>query len=195
MLSLAPCQGTDHVHHRLTKPVQAKKAQRRRSLPRTHGKRSQRAIHSPNPVNLVCHPKQRKKKKKSDEKFFISPLGSEQGCDRLAFQQSRLLNQLVKHAAPANQFCRRVELGHRSAVQNNDAIRIQDSVDSMRYRDDGAIFEHATAQRALNERIRFDIHGRLRGRQRKISFPVPKRMVRILRNVPLLRPGQGYCSV
>ena len=76
-------------------------------------------------------------------------------------QQARLLDELVEQAFLLHQRGGAVEFGHGAVIQHHDAVRVQDGVDAVRDRDDGAILEHATPQRGLQQRVRLDVDGGL----------------------------------
>ena len=60
-------------------------------------------------------------------------------------QQACLPDEFVEKPSSADQFPRGIEFGHLSLLQHDDAIRVQDRVDSMRNRDDGTIFEYVAS--------------------------------------------------
>lgn len=92
-----------------------------------------------------------------------SPRGRRRRRHPLSLKKSRLLRECVKLALALNQLRRRVELGDRSAVQHHDPVAVHDGVDAVRDRDDRPVLENTAAQHLLQQRVGFDIHGRLKG--------------------------------
>lgn len=86
----------------------------------------------------------------------------EQRCHRFAVKQARLLDELVKLSATPDQRCWGIEFRHCPSVQNDNPVRVDDRVDPVRDRNDGAVLEDAAAQRALDQCIRLDINRSLK---------------------------------
>lgn len=74
-------------------------------------------------------------------------------CETIAVNQPSLLGKLVEPTTSLDQLRRRVEFRHPALVQHDDPIRVDDRVDAVRNRDDGAILEDTAAQGTLEQRV------------------------------------------
>lgn len=78
--------------------------------------------------------------------------------ETVAVYQPSLLGKLVEPATSLDQLRRRVEFRHPALVQHDDPIGVDDRVDAVRNRDNGAILEDTAAQGALEQRVRLDVN-------------------------------------
>ena len=76
--------------------------------------------------------------------------------------QTGLPSQLKELTPRPKQLLRRAELDDLAPLQDDDAVAVDDSVDSVRNGDDGAVGEEVAAQRLLQQRVRLDVDGRRR---------------------------------
>lgn len=86
----------------------------------------------------------------------------EQRCHRFAVKQACLLDELVKLSATPDQRRGGVEFRYRPAVQHDNPVRVDDRVDPVRDRNDGAVLEDTAAQRALDQCVCLDINRSLK---------------------------------
>jgi len=77
-----------------------------------------------------------------------------------AVQQSGLLDQLIEQPLLVHKSCRCVKFCNVSMIEDDDTVRVHDSVDPVRDCDDGSIFEHVAAQCRLQHSISLDVDSR-----------------------------------
>jgi hypothetical protein len=82
-------------------------------------------------------------------------------CVPVTVKQPSLLDKVVEFPTLLDQDRRGIELRNAALIQDDDAVRVNDRVDTVRDRDNRAVLEDATTQGALKQSIRFDIDGRL----------------------------------
>lgn len=82
-------------------------------------------------------------------------------------KQTGFLDQLVEEAFAADERRWGVEFRNRTVVEDDDAIGIEDCVDTMSNRDDSPIPEHTATQGALEQSIRLNVNRSLLPRQPK----------------------------
>lgn len=75
-------------------------------------------------------------------------------------QQSGFLDQLIEQTLPAHKRCRCVKFSNVSMIEDDDAVRIHDSIDPVRDGDDGSILEHVAAQCSLQHLVSLDVDSR-----------------------------------
>jgi hypothetical protein len=75
-----------------------------------------------------------------------------------AVQESGFADQFVEQASSVDELCRSVKFRNLALLQHYDSIRVQNGVDTVRYRDDGTIVEDATPQSGLQHGICFDVN-------------------------------------
>ena len=75
----------------------------------------------------------------------------------IALQKISLLNKIIELASLSDKFGWCVKFRDGSAIQDDYAIGINDSVNSVRNSNDSAILEDATTECLLKESISFDI--------------------------------------
>ena len=110
-----------------------------------------------------CHRLERKsitkeKEKDTREIFYYSPPPSSLFK---GIQQPRFPHQLVEQTALLHQLGGCVEFGNSPGAQHDDAVRVEDGVDAVRDRDDGAVLEDVAPQRRLQHCVRLDVDGGL----------------------------------
>lgn len=74
--------------------------------------------------------------------------------ETIAVNQASFLGKLVEPATSFDQLRWRVELRHTALVQDDDSIRINDGIDAVRNRDDGAVLEDTATQGTLKQCVR-----------------------------------------
>ena len=72
-------------------------------------------------------------------------------------QKSGFTHQLVEQAPPVDEGSRGVKFGHSALLENDNPIRIEDSVDPMSDRDDGTIIEDVAAKCCLQQGVCLDV--------------------------------------
>lgn len=82
-------------------------------------------------------------------------------CVPVTVKQPSLLDKVVEFPALLDQNRGGIELRNAALVQDDDAVRVNDRVDTVRDRDNRAVLEDATTQGALKQSIRFDVDGGL----------------------------------
>lgn len=76
-------------------------------------------------------------------------------------KQISLSDKLIEDAFLLDKIGRCVEFGNSALAQNDNTIRIEDGIDPMCNRYDGAIFEHTASQGCLHSCVSLNVDGRL----------------------------------
>lgn len=77
--------------------------------------------------------------------------------ETVAVKQTSLLSKFVEPATSLDQLRRRVEFRHSTLVQHNDSVRVDDRVDAVRDRNNGAVLEYTAAQGTLEQCVRLHV--------------------------------------
>lgn len=120
---------------------------------------------------------------------LFPPRCAEHGGDSLTIQETRLSDELMKLAAAPDKLGWGIEFSDGTAIENDDPVRVNDGVNTMRNGDDRSVFENVAAQGALKQYVCLDINGRL-----DVSLLAVDPVTREIRSAPLLRPTLECCS-
>ena len=74
-------------------------------------------------------------------------------------EEPGFFDQFVEQSFLANKCIRRVEFSNLPFLEDYDAIRVQDGIDTVRDGDDRPVSKHAAPQSGLQKRICLNIYG------------------------------------